>query len=344
LNLRLGLFPLPSILLLLAILLSIFSSSRLQSLISDAQGQQAEVHNCPEGQVLWTHGANSGKCVPYYCGENGDHDHDGNCIPCSSGTWYENGGSCTSCDSNNKMIDYSFVSGANLLSVSSDAGTPDAGCKPNAGTQTVSKCQKPDAGTPTTMTTSEKGVKYLEGLEGYAGMLKETCSDTVIKSCKMDNKKYGFYDDISGYCTVGYGHLVDKKDKLGCAAIDKLKPEDSKRKEKDGLNPIASDDDAKAVDQLKNDLKYYEDLVNKNVEVQLTQEQFDALVFLAFNVEAGVDKSKSTLMKDINSGKCDDETIKKDFGMWNKTGGKVDQGLINRREKEAKTFNTGEYP
>ena len=52
------------------------------------------MQNCPEGQVLWGHGTNAGKCVRYYCGENGDHDPNGNCIPCSEGKYLENGGSC----------------------------------------------------------------------------------------------------------------------------------------------------------------------------------------------------------------------------------------------------------
>ena len=86
-----------SSILLLSIVFSclITSSSVLSILIREAQAQQVNVHNCPEGQVDWNHGANAGKCVPYWCGENGDHDPDGNCIPCSGGIWASNGGSCT---------------------------------------------------------------------------------------------------------------------------------------------------------------------------------------------------------------------------------------------------------
>ena len=53
--------------------------------------QDPNVKNCPTGQTTWP---GTTRCVPVYCGENGDHDHNGNCIPCSSGKYYENGGSC----------------------------------------------------------------------------------------------------------------------------------------------------------------------------------------------------------------------------------------------------------
>ena len=62
---------------------------------------------------------------------------DGNCIPCSAGTWAENGGSCVASNQNTgtgttqQQCKPSDLRIAQTQSgSSSDAGTPDAGCKP----------------------------------------------------------------------------------------------------------------------------------------------------------------------------------------------------------------------
>lgn len=52
---------------------------------------------------------------------------------------------------------------------------------------------------------------------------------------------------------------------------------------------------------LAKDLPHYEQLVERNVRVPLTQGQFDALVSLAFNIEAVVSQ-KSTVVKRLNAG------------------------------------------
>jgi lysozyme len=75
--------------------------------------------------------------------------------------------------------------------------------------------------------------------------------------------------------------------------------------------------------------------VNKAVTVPLTQNQFDALVSLAFNI--GVDAfSKSTLVRKLNSG--DNDGAAAQFLRWNQDNGKVVAGLTNRREAEADHF------
>jgi lysozyme len=52
---------------------------------------------------------------------------------------------------------------------------------------------------------------------------------------------------------------------------------------------------------LAKDLPHYERLVERNVRVPLAQGQFDALVSLAFNIEAAVSQ-KSTIIKRLNAG------------------------------------------
>lgn len=176
------------------------------------------------------------------------------------------------------------------------------------------KCSPPLAGTSITpMNISQKGIDFLEKMEGKSSMLKKFCSSIVTTDCRMDNNSYGFYNDHAGYWTVGIGHLVAKK---SCADIGRLLTSSPIKKSKDKVAWVKSKADA---DELKKqDLVRYVNLVNANVKVKLTQDQFDALVSLAFNIESAVDASTSTLMKHINSGKCDPTTIASDFRAYNK--------------------------
>jgi GH24 family phage-related lysozyme (muramidase) len=160
----------------------------------------------------------------------------------------------------------------------------------------------------------------------------------------MDNNPYGFYNDHASFCTVGIGHLVAKK---SCADIDKLPPSSPIKQAKDKVAWVKTKVDA---DKLKRQgLVRYVSLVNSNVKVKLTQEQFDALVSLAFNIESAVDANTSTLMKNINSGNCDPATITADFKAYNKitdpnTKKKIESpALTQRRIKEADIFNYGRY-
>jgi len=210
---------------------------------------------------------------------------------------------------------------------------------------TPKKCSPPLAGTSITpMTMSQKGIDFLEKMEGKSSMLKKFCSTFVMTNCRMDNNPYGFYNDHAGLCTVGIGHLVAKK---SCADIDKLPPSSPIKQSKDKVGWVKAKVDA---DKLKRqDLVRYVNLVNNNVKVKLTQEQFDALVSLAFNIESAIDARTSTLMKNINSGKCDPATITSDFRAYDKitdpnTKKKIESpGLTQRRIKEANIFNYGRY-
>ena len=97
--------------------------------------------------------------------------------------------------------------------------------------------------------------------------------------------------------------------------------------------------DSCTLDQAKqfkaHDLKNFEKAVNNLVKVQLTQNQFDALVSFTYNIGAGAFE-KSTLLKKLNAG--DYQGVADQFTVWNKGGGKVLQGLVNRRAKERELF------
>lgn len=78
-------------------------------------------------------------------------------------------------------------------------------------------------------------------------------------------------------------------------------------------------------------------VVNKCVRVPLTQNQFDALVSLAYNI-GGTRFRKSTVVKKLN--RYDYEGAANSFWMWRRSGRKILKGLVRRRAVEKKLFNT----
>ena len=85
----------------------------------------------------------------------------------------------------------------------------------------------------------------------------------------------------------------------------------------------------------KHDLAKFEKTVNESVTVPLTQNQFDALVSLTYNIGSGA-FNNSTLLKKLNKG--DYQGAADQFLVWNKAGGKVMKGLVRRREAERALF------
>ena len=79
----------------------------------------------------------------------------------------------------------------------------------------------------------------------------------------------------------------------------------------------------------------YEKAVNA-MGVELTQNEFDALVCLCYNIGAG-NFLKSTLVKMLKAGD-DKAEIAQQFLRWNKAGGKPLAGLTRRRNAEAELF------
>lgn len=87
---------------------------------------------------------------------------------------------------------------------------------------------------------------------------------------------------------------------------------------------------------LKNTLLSYEDGVNSNVKTHINQNQFDALVSFCYNVGIANFKS-STLLRYVNNNP-DNPKIAIEFSRWNKGGGKILKGLVNRRKAEAELY------
>ena len=96
---------------------------------------------------------------------------------------------------------------------------------------------------------------------------------------------------------------------------------------------ISKTDALKLLEHIAN--KDFGNFVNKTVKVPLNQNQFDALVSFAYNLGNG-SLQNSTLLKKLNSG--DYQGASNEFLRWNKSGGKVLNGLTRRREKERALF------
>ena len=121
------------------------------------------------------------------------------------------------------------------------------------------------------------------------------------------------YDDPAGYPTIGVGHLITAED-----------PDFS-----DGITEI------EAMGILAQDVRRFEMAINEYVEVQLTQNQFDALIDFVFNIGEGAFRN-STLLKLLNRGEYNE--VPNQLRKWIKAGGRVLQGLVERRERECEIW------
>lgn len=120
------------------------------------------------------------------------------------------------------------------------------------------------------------------------------------------------YQCSAGVWTIGVGHT---------AAMGEPKPVD-------GMKITESEADA----ILRRDLAAIEKDVASCLNVVVSQRQFDVLVSFVFNVGIGAFR-KSTLLKKLNAGEY--EAVPSELMKWTRAGGKVVQGLVNRRKAEA---------
>ena len=91
----------------------------------------------------------------------------------------------------------------------------------------------------------------------------------------------------------------------------------------------------RAIQLAKNVVKSFEEQVNKSILLPMTQNQFDAMVLLCYNIgKSGF--ARSSVVRNFNLGNI--QRAADSFLLWNKAGGKVVQGLVNRRKKERSLF------
>ncbi|HEJ7993733.1 TPA: lysozyme [Serratia liquefaciens] len=83
------------------------------------------------------------------------------------------------------------------------------------------------------------------------------------------------------------------------------------------------------------DLAAFELTVNSAIKRPMMQNQFDAMVSLAFNI-GGAAFAGSTLVRKFNTG--DAKGAADEFPKWKNSGGKVMPGLVKRRAAEREMF------
>ena len=141
------------------------------------------------------------------------------------------------------------------------------------------------------------------------------------------------YDDKTGMpvnrnkplpkgATIGYGHLI--------------------KSDEDFRNGIT---ESVATELLRSDIAAAERAVNDNINVPLSQNQYDALVSLAYNLGTK-NFAASTVVKYINNPEFHSATypdLESAWKAWNRSHGKISNGLINRRQNEWNMYSQGIY-
>jgi len=79
----------------------------------------------------------------------------------------------------------------------------------------------------------------------------------------------------------------------------------------------------------------YITIVNKTLIVGVSQQQFDALVLLAYNIgETGFANSSVAKLINNPNAKTPYSSLERSWKAWNKSEGEINQGVINRRNSE----------
>ena len=95
-----------------------------------------------------------------------------------------------------------------------------------------------------------------------------------------------------------------------------------------------------ALQYLRNDLTYFETMVDAYTRDDINQQQFDAMVSFCYNLGAKNLKD-STLLKVINTNPANFVDIQTQWLRWNKAAGQVLQGLTLRRNAEFYYYQNG---
>ena len=135
---------------------------------------------------------------------------------------------------------------------------------------------------------------------------------SLIKS--FEGLRLESYQDSGGVWTIGYGHTgpdVGAGQRITAARAEEL---------------------------LRDDVAHAEATVNAMVTAPITQNQYDALVSLVFNIGSG-NFSRSQLLAKLNAG--DAAGAAAEFSEWITAKGVALGGLVARRAQEANLFRSG---
>ncbi len=161
---------------------------------------------------------------------------------------------------------------------------------------------------PKTLKTSQKGIDFIKDFEGFRSMP---------------------YNDSEGYCTIGYGHLIEKKKCENITLPDKFKKGITKEQ---------------AVELFNLRLPEFEKAVQRDIKVPLFQHEFDALMSLVFNTGGnflnvgGANRGETKIKKHINNKDYEAGADEMADVTNNNTS-----GLVKRRKAEINMFKNNIY-
>lgn len=147
-------------------------------------------------------------------------------------------------------------------------------------------------------------------------MTRQIDQDSLNAIAEREGLRLEAYKDTGGTWTIGYGHTGPEI--------------------KEGL--VIAEVAAKAL--LQRDVLFAEECVTKAVNVDLTDNQYGALVSFAYNIGCQA-FCTSTLVKNLNKG--DYAGVPEQMLRWVKVHGVTDKGLINRRNSEGGQWVKGAY-
>lgn len=139
---------------------------------------------------------------------------------------------------------------------------------------------------------------------------------TVDLVKEFEGLRLDAYKDAVGVWTIGYGTTAAAGVGIAPNAGMRITQEQAEEYLRLGLEKFAA--------QIKG-----------GITVPVTENQFGAMVSLAYNIGPGA-FLKSTLLRKLNAG--DYVGAAAEFARWNKAGGKVLRGLTRRREAERALF------
>jgi lysozyme len=150
-----------------------------------------------------------------------------------------------------------------------------------------------------------------------ANLISAAVGKAVSLVKRWEGLRLDAYQDVAGFWTIGYGHLIRPGERFH------------------PYGPVKRITEAEAAALLQADMASARNAVAQYVRVPLTAGQRAALESLAFNIGSGAFAS-STLVRKLNAG--DYAGAAEEFARWNKAGGAVVQGLANRRADERAVF------
>ena len=163
------------------------------------------------------------------------------------------------------------------------------------------------------MKISDNGINMLKRFEGSVkiGARHVIYDDKTGRPVNSDK-------ELPAGATIGYGHLIKSDEDF-----------------KHGIT------ERQATEILRSDISTAERAIKDNITIPLSQNQYDALVSLAYNIGAK-NFANSTVVKYVNDSNYHNTkypTLESAWMAWNKSGGREMAGLTNRRQQEFNLFN-----